>query len=425
MIIDRTFAPPLQQISKPSYIKPNRLQLLNAIEIYATKAGREEMIRIDWVFRAGSWYQDKALIANLTCAMLQVGSSKHNSKEIAEIFDFHGAYIQTSCAHHHAVISLICLKKHLIKLLPVVEDLIKYPSFPEKELNSLLARRRQRFAVEMEKVKTLCQKAFAKALFGTNHPYNGGVKLEDFDCIELSDLKSFYHKYYNANNCEIQLVGQYDDETISLLNQYFGSKDWQGEASQTVNYPIISSSNNMIRVNKPDAIQSAIRVGKRIENRFHPDYFDLKITTALLGGYFGSRLMSNIREDKGYTYGIGAGYVTNPEAGYFLIATEVDKQYEEATLKEIQFEISRLQNEPVDKEELHTLKQYLVGEFLRNFDGAFQQMAAFRNLHNFGLDYTHYDKYFEHVASITPEAIQRVSQQYLQLNSLITVIAGC
>ncbi len=424
MILNRKDAPSLHSVSKPNYIKPDCLKLSNNIEIYATKAGREEMMRIDWVFRAGSWYQNKALVASLACAMMQEGTSLYNSKEIAETFDFHGAYIQLSCAHHQAVASLICLKKHLANLLPLVEQIIKQASFPEKEFKNLIARRKQRFSVEMEKVKTLSQKAFGKALFGANHPYNSGVEINHFNQVELNDLHTFYHKHYHAGNCKIQMVGQYDNETIALLNKHFGGNDWLGEKVEAPCYELTPSTEKIIRVEKKDAIQSAIRVGKLFVDRFHPDYFDLKIMTALLGGYFGSRLMSNIREDKGYTYGIGAGYINNLEASYFLIATEVDKQYEEATLHEINLEIERLQNEPVPEDELHTLKQYLIGEFLRNFDGSFQQLAAFRNLHEFGLTYEHYNNYFNRINNITPADIQRVAQNHLQLNSLITTIAG-
>ncbi|MFV0289681.1 MAG: M16 family metallopeptidase [Mangrovibacterium sp.] len=422
--LNRTIAPELQQISKPDYIAPEEILWSNGIKIYATKAGREEMMRIDWTFRAGDYHQNKALVANLTTAMLQLGSTKYSSREIAEIFDFHGAYIHTSCAHHNAVVSLICLKKHLNELLPVLEDLIKNANFPEKEFTNLINRRKQRFSVEMEKVKTICQKEFSKALFGENHPYTLGVKFEDFDQVLLSDLKRFYQDYYHSANCELQLVGQYDQDTLRLLEERFGGNDWSGTASDTKTFEVHSSTEKVIRLSKPDSIQSAIRIGKIFVDRTHSDYFDLKIMTALLGGYFGSRLMSNIREDKGYTYGIGAGYVNNLDASYFLISTEVDKEYELETLKEINFEIERLQTELVGEDELHALKQYLTGEFLRNLDGAFQQLAAFRNLHQFGLDYSHYDRYFNRISSIGAEDIMRVANMHLQLDSLITVIAG-
>ncbi|MFV0555221.1 MAG: M16 family metallopeptidase [Mangrovibacterium sp.] len=423
-MLDRTLSPEIQNVSKPDYIEPECLKLNNGIKIYATRAGREEMMRIDWVFCAGSWFQKKALTANLTCAMLQTGSAKYSSKEIAEIFDFHGAYIQTSCAHHQAVVSLICLKKHLESLLPVVEDFIKHPSFPEKEFRTLIARRKQRFSVDMEKVKVICQKTFAQTLFGNAHPYNAGVKMEDFNQITRADIQAFYPKHYHAQNCEIQLVGQYDSETSYLLSQHFGGDDWLGEASQEQSFDLPSNPKSLVKVHKEGAIQSAIRVGKIMLDNQHPDYFDLKITIALLGGYFGSRLMKNIREEKGYTYGIGAGYVNNLRTSYFLISTEVAKQYEEDTLNEIYLEIERLQHELVSDDELNTLKQYLMGEFLRSFDGAFQQLATFRYLHNFKLNYKYYDQYFQRMANITAEDIRQVACKYLNVESLTTVVVG-
>lgn len=424
MTLNRHIAPRLHPIAKPNYIRPEWFELKNGIKLYATKAGREEMMRIDWAFAAGSWQQNKALVASLTCSMLQEGSAKFSGRAIAELVDFHGAYLHAHCSHHCATLSLICLKKHLPQLLPVVESLLKKPSFPEKEFLNIVARLRQSFSVKMEKVKHLAEKAFSQALFGENHPYSSSLQLDDFDAVQLDELRVFYARHYHAAHAEMQLVGQYDQSTIALLEQHFGGNDWAGEASKPASHDIVSATGSLLRVPKADAIQSAIKLGKLSIDHRHPDHFKLKITTALLGGYFGSRLMTNIREDKGYTYGIGAGYNSKSQASYLLIGTEVDKQYEEATRKEIQFEINRLQQELVPEQELNILKQYLVGEFLRSFDGGFQQLALFKNLHELGLDYSYYDQYFESIHCITAEDIRQTAQAHWSPEHLITVVAG-
>ncbi len=425
MTLNRTIAPTLHKISKPSYLRPYKFNLDNNTPIYAIEGNLKEMVRIDFIFKAGNWLQNKPLQAGITSSMLQEGTKTYTGHQLAETFDFHGAYIQLSSSAHQALISLICLEQHLEKLLPLVEEMIKEASFPEKEFSNLIDRRRQAYLVSMEKVKIICQRKFAKAFFGEKHPYGLSLKTEDYSLLNLSDCISFYEKNYNAQNCQIHLVSTQYEKNIKLLNKHFGGNDWLGEASiesacQTEAY----KGGQTIRIQKDKAIQSAIRIGCTMPTPQHKDYFGLKILNTLLGGYFGSRLMSNIREDKGYTYGIGSGYVSQEAANYMVIVTEVATEYEEPTIKEIDFELNRLKTEDVKAEELHQLKQHLTGEFLRSFDGPFTQLGAFKHLNNLGLDYEHYDQYFETINTITSAQLKLLAEEYFRADNMLSVIVG-
>ncbi|WP_163714032.1 M16 family metallopeptidase [Mangrovibacterium lignilyticum] len=424
MTINRKIAPKLYPISKPDLIRPQISKLTNGIPVFALRAGKQEVCKIDFVFKAGIWQQDKQLLASLSNAMLQEGSLNYSAAQIAETFDFHGAYFQLTADYHYGTASIITLEKHLSKLLPVIEDLIKNSCFPEAEFKNLINRRKQRFLLEIEKVKIVCQKKFSEVLFGKGHPYTLGLTSNDFDTVQLSDFIDFYHAHYHAQNCEIHLSGQFSTEIIESLNTHFGGSDWQGPAIKPILYTPECSTEQLTRINKADSIQSAIRVGKLLVPKDHPDYFGLQILTTILGGYFSSRLMMNIREDKGYTYGIGSHFISLNKAGYIIIATEVDKKYEQATLSEIEREILQLQREAVSNEELDRVKQYLIGEFLRDFDGPFSLSQAFRNLHDFGLEYSFYDSYYTTIRNISPEVIQSLAQRYFDPHTMHSVIAG-
>ncbi|RKD88426.1 M16 family metallopeptidase [Mangrovibacterium diazotrophicum] len=424
MMPNRLLEPALHKIEKPDLIHPAKSTLRNGIPVFALKAGQQEVCKIDFVFEAGIWQQQKPLLASLSNAMLQEGSKNYTAAQIAEFFDFHGAYLQLTADYHNGTVSVITLEKHVDKLLPVIEDLIKHSIFPSSEFQTLLKRRKQRFLLETEKVKILCQKKFSEVLFGQGHPYTLGLKAEDFDNGEIEDFVRFYKQHYHSKNCEIHLSGQFSDSIVDSLDKYFGSNDWEGQATTTETKEIIATSEALVRINKENAIQSAIRIGKLLVEKQHPDYFGLQILTTILGGYFSSRLMMNIREDKGYTYGIGANFVSLNQAGYLIITTEVDKQYEKDTLKEIKKEIDLLRTKLVSEEELNRVKQYLVGEFLREFDGPFSLSQAFRNIHDFNLDYSFYDKYYETIQSITPQHLQNLALKYLSTESMHTVIAG-
>ncbi|WP_372773824.1 M16 family metallopeptidase [Mangrovibacterium sp.] len=424
MTLDRKIAPQLNPIAKPDFLCPDKFLLDNQIPVYLLHAGTQEVCKLDIVFKSGIWYQQKPLLAAISNAMLQEGTKNYTASQIAEIFDFHGAYIQLNADYHFGTISIISLEKHLNKLLPIVEELIKDSIFPRSEFENLLKRRKQRFLLEMEKVKILSQKKFSETLFGDNHPYNLNLKAEDFDEAELDDFITFYRQFYHAGNCEIHLSGRFSNDLTRQLNRHFGSTDWGGSPIENLQKKIKSSTEKLIRITKPDSIQSAIRLGRLLVPKNHSDYFGLQILTTVLGGYFSSRLMLNIREDKGYTYGIGAHFVSLNEAGYFIIATEVDKTYEEATLCEIHKELEILRNELVSTPELERVKQYLTSELLREFDGPFALSQAFRNLHDFNLDNSFYDAYYWAIQSISAAELKRLAQVYFQSEDLFTVIAG-
>ncbi|MFV0377887.1 MAG: M16 family metallopeptidase [Mangrovibacterium sp.] len=424
MKIDRQLAPELHPINEPELLKAQCHRLDNGIPVYFIKAGKQDVCKIDFVFDAGVVYQDKPLLSSLSNAMLQEGTSRRDAAEIAEIFDFHGAYLQLAADYHNGTASLVCLDKHLGTLLPVMEDLIKNSAFPETEFNTLVQRRKQRFILENEKAKILCQKKFSEVLFGIGHPYTLRLKTEDFDEVELTNFRDFYKKHYHSSACEVFISGQFQDDVFELLNHYFGAPDWTGEKLSANIKPPISSGQKFTQVLKADSIQSAIRMGKLLVQKNHPDYYGLQVLTTILGGYFSSRLMTNIREEKGYTYGIGANFVSLNEAGYLLIATEVDKTYEADTLHEINKELELLTTEPVSDDELERVKQYLTGEFLREFDGPFALSQAFRNIHDFHLDYSFYDKFFNAIQPISADDLMQLAKKYFMTESFYTVVAG-
>lgn len=261
-------------------------------------------------------------------------------------------------------------------------------------------------------------------MFGEEHPYCINNKLEDFDRIDRDVLMQFYRSYYHSGNCRIIAAGRIDESVLNLLEARFGGTDWQRKTLDTPKYAIHSDPQKFHHVEKANGMQSAIRVGKMWVPKTHPDYIPLSILITILGGYFGSRLMANIREEKGYTYGIGSFVLSLKYASYFIISTEVGNEYVEPTLKEIAVEMRRLQTEPISENELETVKSYLLGEFLRDFDGPFALAGSFKAINDFGLDYSFYDRYLHSLRNITSGELMQLAQQYLNPDDCYTVVAG-
>ncbi len=421
--LNRKSAPIINPISTIPFILPEKWNLSNGIPVWSLKAGSQELVKIDFIFDAGSWYQSQNLVAGLSNAFLNQGSTKYTAQEIAEVFDSRGAYLQLSADQQFGNVSILTLTKYLNDILDVTADIIKHPTFPEKEVATHIAKRKQQFIVENNKVKTLALKKFTQVLFGEGHPYANTNTVNDFDRLTREDVRLFHSENYRFNRCKIVVAGNFDNSLNSLLDAYFGDHFNDGDTIQPAHKPQPEVEKQHF-IKKDDAVQSAVRIGKQLVNRDHPDFHGLSILTTILGGYFGSRLMANIREEKGYTYGIGATIVTFQHASYITISTEVGTDVCKQAVAEIYSEIEKLIHEPVQAEELDVVKNYLMGDMLRNFDGVFALSGSLRTLVESALDYSHYETYIDELKNITPERLQWLAQSYFQPDSWYEVVAG-
>lgn len=421
---DRRKAPVVQQIRHIEYPKAEKSILENGLPVYYIHAASQEVVKIDFIFEAGAWQQNEKFIASLTSFMLQEGTINHTSAQIAGTFDFYGAYIQAGADQNFASVSIISLNKYLPEILKLTEEIVKNPTFPQHELEVLLEKQKQKFKLENEKVKVLCQKKFTTVLFGESHPYAVNNSIENFDVVTRDKLLQFFQTWYHAGNCRIIVAGNANSEVRNLIGHHFGNNDWKSDISIVKQAEALPVTERIHKIKKANALQSAIRMGKPWVEKSHPDYMGLSVLITILGGYFGSRLMMNIREEKGFTYGISSYVFNLKNASYLVISTEVDNSYTEATLQEIDKELKRLQHELVSDEELETVKSYLMGEFLRDFDGPFALASSFKAINDFGLDYDFYDHYLNVLNQITATELQQLAKKYLSTDDMYTVIVG-
>ncbi len=423
--IDRIKAPAFKTVEKIEMIKASEMKLRNNIPVYTINAGTQELIKIEFLFSAGMYQQQIPLQATAVNAMLEEGTTKMTASQIADAIDFYGAFLETSVAQDSASVVLYTLNKHLETVLPLVEQVIKEAVFPQQELDIYLQNKLQKFHVNNQKVATVARKKFVELLFGEKHPYGINVKEENYREINRNHLQSFYKQFYTASNCKIILAGKVNESVISILDKYFGGNDWTGTKIEDITTNGINTvSNREQLVLKEDAIQSAIRIGKALFNKTHSDYQPLQVLNTIYGGYFGSRLMSNIREDKGYTYGIGSGLVSLKNAGYFFISTEVGVEVCQNAVKEIYFEMNRLREELVTEDELQLVKNYMLGTFLRSVDGPFAMADKFKGILEYNLGYDYFDKYVATIKAISTSTIRELANIYFDKNSMIELIVG-
>jgi len=422
--LDRKKAPAFHQVENIEFLDVKKTKLDNGIELNYINGGSQEILKIDFIFNAGNWFQSKPLVASSTNQLMKEGSKKYSSFEISEGIDKYGAFFEVENSYDTATLTLYTLSKHLNSVLPFVKEVILYPKFSNKEFKIYQNNAIERFKINLEKVSFIARKDFMSILFGENHPYGASVNLSDYENLSIKDITNFYNEHYNLGNCRILVSGNVNPSTIESLNTFFGNEEATKLSYAEKKATIIPSNETQILIEKENALQSAIRIGRIFPNKLHQDYFGLQILNTVLGGYFGSRLMNNIREDKGYTYGIGSGIMSLKNAGYFFISTEVGGDVTSKALTEIYKEIELIRTQEIPQDELDLVKNYMLGQLLKSCDGPFNMGSLFESANEYGLDYNFYNNYIKTIKEITPKTLLELGDKYFNKSDLKEIVAG-
>ncbi len=423
MILDRKMPPKFQEIKEVKVLEANITNLQNGMEVAYINAGTEKVVKLDLVFNAGTAAIENSIIAHAANNLLDKGTPNKTAHEIATAFDNIGAYINSEISYDRANLTLYTLTENIAEALDLLIEVLTEATFPEKEFKNYLNNEKQKLRVNLEKVAFVAKQEFNALIFGKDHPYATKVKLEDFVKVDLADVKSFYQNHILNDKMRIQIAGDVGEDILASLERHFGSLKLKSVNETEFPTEIIYKASKVL-IEKKTAVQSAIRIGKPLFNRTHPDYVKMQMLSTILGGYFGSRLMANIREDKGYTYGIGSALVPLKNAAYFFITTEVGAEVCKAALSEIYKEIIKLQTEPISEQELKLVKNYVLGSFLKSVDGPFAQMDKYQILKDSDLDYNYFNRYVQNVKSLTTDDIQVLANKYLQVDSLTELVVG-
>ena len=425
-MIDRTLQPPVCEPEDFVMQCPECRVLPNGIPLNILNIGDNEVVRVDVLMKGGRWHQRLPLQALFTNRMLREGTRSYTSAQIAESLDYYGAWLELSSAAEHGFLTLYSLNKYLPQTLAVLAGMVREPVFPEKELRTIVDNNVQQFKVNLSKVDFLAHRGLAEAIFGEHHPCGRIVREKDYACITREVLREFYDDYYHSGNCALYVSGRVTEDCVERIEALFGREPFGAcrkpvERKDFIPCPM---EEKRVFIEHSDALQSAVKMGMALPDRTHPDYHKLRVLVTLLGGYFGSRLMSNIREEKGYTYGISASLVSYPGVSSLIISTETANEYVEPLIHEVYHEIDRLREEPVSDEELAMVCNYMLGDLCRSYESAFTLADAWIFLHTSGLPSTFFEDTLRAIKTITAEDIRCLAGEYLCKENLKEVVSG-
>ncbi|MDB5198458.1 MAG: insulinase family protein [Chitinophagaceae bacterium] len=414
-MLNRTVSPPIKNaVDLNLTLKPyEKIVLKNNAPVYAINAGVEEVMMLEFVFYAGNCYEQANIIAAATNNLLKNGTSKKTAFQINEHFEYYGAYLNRACYNETATLTLHCLTKHLNQLLPVVREILTDSIFPEQELEIFKQNSKQQLSVNLQKGDFVANRLIDKYLYGAAHPYGKFSTAEAYDALQAGQLRDFYKDYYLKGKCILFAAGKLPADFEEQVNNFFGDLD--------INQPVPSPQNiaeqateKKFRINNdPNGVQAAIRIARPFPNRHHPDFKKVMILNTLFGGFFGSRLMANIREEKGYTYGIHSYIQNHIQQTAWMISTEAGKDVCDATIAEVYKEMNLLKEDLVDEEELLLVKNYMMGSNLGDLDGPFQIINRWKNLILNNLDENYFYDSMNTIKNITAKEIQELADKYL------------
>jgi zinc protease len=422
-MINRHSAPSFREVEHIAILQAEPARLDNGLPVFQIKAGEQDIVRIEFIFENTAWNPSKPLSAYVANALLQEGTSIYTAAELAEKIDYYGAFLQKDFTFDNSSLVLYSLNKHLPLVLPLVKAMLCDATYPQHELDTFIRNQKQRLSVNLEKNDFLSRRLFNQVLF-KDTLYGHAANPEDYDQLKREDVYDYYKKAYQPSNCTIVLAGNSTPEIFNLLNREFG-RDWETDVNVHKNeFSFLQGAGDVHLIERPDALQSALRIGQISINRTHPDFPALQVLNTVLGGYFGSRLMANIREDKGYTYGIGSALVSLQNSGYFFIASEVGAEVCGAAVAEVEKEINRLKTELVPEEELQLVRNYMMGSMLGSLENAFSHADKFKNIYFFGLGYDYYDRYVQTLKTVTSAQLLELANCYLNFDAFEKVIVG-
>jgi zinc protease len=417
LTIDRKIAPPIiDAVNFHLELKPyEKFTLDNGVPVYAINAGAEEVMSVEIIFFAGNSFEEKNIVAAATNFLLKNGTSKKKAFQINEHFEYYGSFLNRACYNETSTLTLHCLNKHIGELLPVVEELITDSIFPEEELAIFKQNQKQRLSVSLKKSEFVASRLIDSYIYGEKHPYGKYSSHAEYDALNREELIAFYNKYYKHGNCVIFTAGKLPAGLFELLNKHFGNLPF-GNNFQKPLHQISSTKKPGEKfriINDENGVQGSIRIGREFPNRHHPDFLKVMVLNNIFGGYFGSRLMSNIREDKGYTYGIHSFLQDHIQQAGWLVSTEAGKDVCEAAITEVYKEMKRLQDEPVGEDEMQLVRNYMMGSILGDLDGPFHIIARWKNYVLNELDGNYFYNAINTIRTVSPEELQQLAKKYL------------
>lgn len=414
-MLNRNTPPPFQEADIIAAPIPKKIPI-GDIDLWWFDQVDQPAVRIEVVWPAGRWFEPKPGASHFLAALLDKGTRNRSAIQIAEALEFHGSSVEAQSGYDYLTLTLLSIESQVANVLPLLFEIINESSFPEDELRMAKNIYLQNLQVNRQKNSFLASVAMRENLFGTHHPYGSRLEEAETEEITVNLLKDFFEQ---AGRPVVFVTGRLSPNEIELLSNFFRKHSWR-ETPAKAFQP--RSGPSKIRIDRIDSLQTALRLAKLSINRQHADYAAVVLLNHILGGYFGSRLMRNIREEKGLTYGIYASINPFLNGSVQFIAADVNKQNCDLALDEIRKELGLLNT--LNENELMLARNHFLGSLQLEVANPFSIVDRFRTTQLMGLAPTFYEQLATEIKALTLERLQETAKIHFAPNDFKELAIG-
>jgi zinc protease len=419
----RNKAPIIQAIRELQLPPYESITLPNGMKLYMVKGGAEPVLKMEIVFRAGATYEKKPVAAEVMAGLMSEGTKNLDSAALAEKIESLGATVFTRGGVDTVRIRLLTLTKFFPDLIEIVTEMVDKPAFDPVELQVLVENKIERLKIDLKKNEVLAYRHLTEKIFGFQHPYGRNNDPEDYEAITVEELEAHHRSHILPQKGMIFISGSFGEKEISMISETIGRWDPRHHNGIEELPPLPKETNaGYFAYPGPQTHQAAIRIGRRLFPQSHPDFIGLYMLNTILGGYFGSRLMMEIRENQGLTYGIYSSVDSFASDGCFYISTEAATENADKVIEAIKTEMSRLQTELISELELNMARNYLMGHLMTQIDGPFATMDLIKSFKIENLDDNLFAKTIDMIQQITPKALQELARKYLDVEKWAVIV---
>lgn len=403
---DRTVAPPLRHTLE--FKLPDALPFATGSpsKAFLIPSNKQEVVKVEFIFPAGRIFEKSPGAAHFTASMLEKGTVRNTAEAIASQLDFYSAYLEVNPGFDNVSVALYCLSRNLKNVLALFLEIISEPAFDPSELRRSREIFIQNLRVNLEKNSFLAGQLIRKMIFG-DHPYGSAVTIGQAENVTPENLKNHFINHYAPKM--VFVAGNIFDEDLKYLEEYLNRRKPGSEVE--LNSPALTVVGRMDQ-EKKGSVQTSIRFGKTAITRKHHDYPAFQLTNHILGGYFGSRLMKNIREEKGLTYGIYSSVQQFSLGAMHLIGADVNKENTTLAIEAVKAELINLKE--IKEEELQTAKRHFSGSLQNDINTIFAAASKIQMLKINGLSDDYYQNLILSVDKVTTDEIRKMAETYFR-----------
>jgi zinc protease len=400
----------------------------NGLRVLVAETHNAPLVSLRALIRSGAEHDPQSLagIASFTADLLDEGAGTRDAVGLAEAVGILGGALGTGADWDASYVSFDVLSRNIREALAIFGDVAMRPTFPGDGLERVRKERLTEIVQQRDEPGAIAGKRFAGLLYG-NGPYGNPIigTSETVAAIGDADVRDFFGRHYVPNNSSIVVTGDVDADTaVRLVDETFATWKTGSEVARREVSPRAVDGTRVYLIDRPQAVQSEIRVGHVGVPRSCEDYFALSVMNALLGGVFNSRINLNLRERHGYTYGARSSFAFRRQAGPFVVSAPVRNEVTRESIVEMLGELRRIRTGDVDARELSDVKSYLMGVFPATVQSASDIAGRLLDMELYGLSEDYFDRYRENIAAVSKEEVERVAQKYIDPDRTTVVVVG-